>query len=197
MINGYLEASQTATIDQKVKISTLLLRPQISLEGLAEHLPGLKNHLNAIKPIREEILEEAEILIKYEGYIEKEGELAQKLERLDSVTLKENFDYHRLTALSFEAREKLSRIKPTVTGTGIQDRRSFTCRYFYPDRAPRQIKVPRGTNTGTDFYPILKILNFKPSGKSGGQDDESVVFYKKSTQKASNRAAFKCMKTSK
>jgi len=116
MINGYLEASQTATIQQKMKISTLLLRPQISLAGLAEHLPGLRNHLNAIKPNREEVLMEAEILIKYEGYIEKEGELAQKLERLDSVTLKENFDYHRLTALSFEAREKLNRIRPRSLG---------------------------------------------------------------------------------
>jgi tRNA uridine 5-carboxymethylaminomethyl modification enzyme len=116
MINGYLEASQTATIDQKMKISALLLRPQISLSGLAEHLPNLQNHLNTIKQNREEILQEAEILIKYEGYIEKERELAQKLERLDHVTLKENFDYNRLSALSFEAREKLSRIKPRSVG---------------------------------------------------------------------------------
>jgi tRNA uridine 5-carboxymethylaminomethyl modification enzyme len=116
MINGYLEASQTATIDQKMKISALLLRPQISLSGLAEHLPNLQNHLNTIKQNREEILQEAEILIKYEGYIEKEGELAKKLERLDHVILKENFDYNRLSALSFEAREKLSRIKPRSLG---------------------------------------------------------------------------------
>lgn len=116
MINGFLQASQTATISQKMKISSLLVRPQICLAGLVEHLPALRNHLNAIKPNREEILDEAEILIKYEGYIEKEGELAQKLERLESVTLKEDFDYHRLTALSFEAREKLSRIKPRSLG---------------------------------------------------------------------------------
>ena len=116
MINGYLVASQTASIQQKMKISTLLLRPQISLQGLAEHLPGLRNHLDAIQPKHEDILEEAEILIKYEGYIQKEGELAQKLERLDSVALKENFDYHKLKALSFEAREKLSRIKPRSLG---------------------------------------------------------------------------------
>jgi tRNA uridine 5-carboxymethylaminomethyl modification enzyme len=115
-INGYLEASQTATIDQKMKISSLLLRPQISLAGLAAHLPGLQDHLNAISTNREVIHEEAEILIKYEGYIEKEGELAKKLERLDSVTLKENFDYHSLKALSYEAREKLSRIKPRSLG---------------------------------------------------------------------------------
>jgi tRNA uridine 5-carboxymethylaminomethyl modification enzyme len=76
----------------------------------------LRNHIHAITPNREEILEETEILIKYEGYIEKEGELAQKLERLDSVTLKENFDYHRLTALSIEAREKLTKIRPRSLG---------------------------------------------------------------------------------
>jgi tRNA uridine 5-carboxymethylaminomethyl modification enzyme len=116
MINGYLETSQTTTIQQKMKISGLLLRPQISLEGLAQNIQGLRNHLNAIKPNREEILEEAEILIKYDGYIEKEGELARKLERLEAVTLKENFDYNKLTALSFEAREKLSRIKPRSLG---------------------------------------------------------------------------------
>jgi tRNA uridine 5-carboxymethylaminomethyl modification enzyme len=116
IINGFLEESQTAAITQKMKISGLLGRPQISLAGLANYLPSLKNHLNTIRQNREEILEEAEILIKYEGYIEKEDELARKLERLESVTLKENFDYHRLTALSFEAREKLTRIKPRSLG---------------------------------------------------------------------------------
>jgi tRNA uridine 5-carboxymethylaminomethyl modification enzyme len=116
MINTYLEASGTATIDQKVKMGTLLLRPQISLSGLEENIPALHHHLKLIKSCRKEILEEAEIGIKYEGYIEKEGELAQKLERLESVTLKDDFDYHRLTALSFEAREKLSRIRPRSLG---------------------------------------------------------------------------------
>ncbi len=116
MINGYLESAGTAPIDQKVKIAGLLLRPQLNLAGLADHIPALKNHLRTIKPLHDEILQEAEIVIKYEGYIGKESELAQKLERLDSVYLKEDFDYHRLTALSFEAREKLSRIKPRSLG---------------------------------------------------------------------------------
>jgi len=116
MINGYLESAQTATIDQKVKIASLLLRPQINLKGLADNIPALQNHLKEINPCHEEILEEAEIMIKYEGYIEKEKDLAQKVERLESVTLKEDFDYHRLKALSFEAREKLSKIKPRSLG---------------------------------------------------------------------------------
>jgi len=115
-INGYLNAVNTAPIDQKVKISSLLLRPQVSLDGLAVQIPDLKNHMDLISPLHNEIIEEAEIMIKYEGYIGKEGELAQKLERLDSVSLKENFDYHKLPALSFEAREKLSKIKPRSLG---------------------------------------------------------------------------------
>jgi tRNA uridine 5-carboxymethylaminomethyl modification enzyme len=115
-INPYLESAKTATIDQKMKMAGLLLRPQISLQGLADHLPALKHHLHTIKPLHDEILQEAEIVIKYEGYIIKENELALKLERLDSVYLKEDFDYHRLTALSFEAREKLGRMKPRSIG---------------------------------------------------------------------------------
>ncbi|MDX9907031.1 MAG: tRNA uridine-5-carboxymethylaminomethyl(34) synthesis enzyme MnmG [Bacteroidales bacterium] len=116
LVNPHLITAQTAPIDQKVKLVTLLLRPQISLNDLAVHLPFLHEYLNRLGSDRDEILEEAEIMIKYQGYIDKEGELAQKLERLDSVTLKEDFDYHRLTALSFEAREKLSRIRPRSLG---------------------------------------------------------------------------------
>lgn len=116
VINRYLENAETSLIDQKVKTSTLLLRPQVSLEGLAMHLPALREYMEGISPNREEILEEAESMIKYEGYIEKEHELALKLERLDSVTLKDTFDYQSLTALSFEAREKLTRIKPRSLG---------------------------------------------------------------------------------
>jgi tRNA uridine 5-carboxymethylaminomethyl modification enzyme len=116
MINDFLEKHQTSGISQKMKVSSLLGRPQISLAALVDHLPFLKTFLNGIKNNRNEILDEAEIFIKYEGYIEKEGELARKLERLESVTLKEDFDYHRLKALSFEAREKLSKIRPRSLG---------------------------------------------------------------------------------
>jgi tRNA uridine 5-carboxymethylaminomethyl modification enzyme len=116
MINGYLSEAGTALIDQKMKVSSLLLRPQVDLYGLARVIPSLENYLDALDQNKEAICEEAENMIKYEGYIEKEHELAQKLERLDSVTLKETFDYHSLSALSFEAREKLSRIKPRSLG---------------------------------------------------------------------------------
>jgi len=115
-INGYLESCGTATISQKMKIAGLLLRPQVNLQGLMYSIHKLQHHVHLIKRFQEEILEEVEIRIKYEGYIDKEAELAQKLERLDSVFLKDDFDYHRISALSFEAREKLSRIKPRSLG---------------------------------------------------------------------------------
>lgn len=115
-INGFLLENQTAPITQKVKIDSLLLRPQVGLMGLIDHIPKLKHHVHQIRQYREEILEETEIRVKYDGYIDKEADLAQKLERLDSVYLKEDFDYQRISALSFEAREKLSRIKPRSLG---------------------------------------------------------------------------------
>ena len=115
-VNGFLESCSTAPISQKMKIDGLLLRPQVDLQGLIRQIPKLHHHIAQIRQFREEILEEAEIRVKYEGYIEKEADLAQKLERLDSVYLKENFDYQRISALSFEAREKLSRIKPRSLG---------------------------------------------------------------------------------
>lgn len=115
-VNGYLESVSTAPITQKMKLSMLLLRPQVSLEGLRAILPSLENKIRTIGHHQQEIEEEAEIRIKYEGYILKEAELAQKLERLEAVTLRPDFNYHALTALSFEAREKLSRIKPASLG---------------------------------------------------------------------------------
>jgi tRNA uridine 5-carboxymethylaminomethyl modification enzyme len=115
-VNGYLELCGTAPIPQKMKIASLLLRPQIDLPGLTGLINKLHHHVHQIRQFREEIVEETEIRIKYEGYIEKEAELAQKLERLDSVYLKDDYDYHRITALSFEGREKLTRIRPRSLG---------------------------------------------------------------------------------
>jgi tRNA uridine 5-carboxymethylaminomethyl modification enzyme len=115
-INPYLAVVDTAPIPQKMKIAALLLRPQVSLSGLTTAIPALEKYISGIRNSRDEVLEEAEIQVKYEGYIAKEDELAQKLGRLDSLFLKEDFDYHSIGALSFEAREKLSRIKPASLG---------------------------------------------------------------------------------
>ena len=115
-VNAFLESAGTAPITQKVKLAGLLLRPQVDLAGLRKLLPALDKFIGDNTESRDEIMEEAEIRIKYEGYIGKEDEMAQKLERLENIVLRDDFDYHRLTALSFEAREKLSRIKPRSLG---------------------------------------------------------------------------------
>ncbi len=114
-INGLLERKESTKIDQKMHLSYLLLRPQISLAEMIEALPGLANYKNNDRFFKE-CLEEAEIQIKYASYIEKEDELADKLRRLESVKLPKNFDFHQLQSLSYESREKLNRYQPATLG---------------------------------------------------------------------------------
>jgi tRNA uridine 5-carboxymethylaminomethyl modification enzyme len=115
-VNHYLEQQDTAAIRQKTRLGMLLLRPQVSLTGLAGQVGFLMDFLNTSGVNDAEILEEAEILMKYEGYIAKEQEIAGKLSRFEELHLHPDFDYPSLTALSFEAREKLSRQKPSTIG---------------------------------------------------------------------------------
>ena len=115
-VNGILEQAGTAPISQKVKLGSILLRPQISLNQLISCLPFLKNHFDQYGDLAGELIEETEILVKYQGYIEKEQELAQRLSKFESMPLKYDFDYAALSSLSFEAREKLSRIRPETIG---------------------------------------------------------------------------------
>jgi tRNA uridine 5-carboxymethylaminomethyl modification enzyme len=115
-INTWLESVGTAPLDQKIKMASLLLRPQVSLGDMAERLTKLGAFLKNVGHMKKEVLEEAEIQVKYEGYIQKEAEMAEKLERLDAITLKEDFNYQQLKSISFEAREKLSRIRPRTLG---------------------------------------------------------------------------------
>ena len=114
-INGLLAQRESGCIEQKIKLSYLLLRPQISLNDLITTLPILEKYKDADRFMKE-CLEEAEIQIKYASYIEKEDELADKLRRLESVKLPKDFDYHSLQSLSFESREKLNRYRPTTLG---------------------------------------------------------------------------------
>jgi tRNA uridine 5-carboxymethylaminomethyl modification enzyme len=115
-VNGFLESIDTAPIRQKVKLDSILLRPQVSLEQLISHLDFLGNFTREIGEDSLEILEEAEILIKYDGYINKEKEIAEKLSKFDDMPLKPDFDYFSLPSLSTEARQKLTRIKPATIG---------------------------------------------------------------------------------
>ncbi len=115
-INSLLLDKQTSQIQLKAKAHAILLRPQINIFDLLPELDNLNLLLNNIDSDKQEILEEAEILVKYEGYIKNEIELANKMKRLENIPLDLNFDYSRVHSLSSEAREKLYKIKPTTLG---------------------------------------------------------------------------------
>jgi tRNA uridine 5-carboxymethylaminomethyl modification enzyme len=115
-VNGFLESINTAPIRQKVKLDALLLRPQVSFNQLIGHIDFLEQFTSQIGEDALEILEETEILIKYDGYINKEQEIAEKLSKFDDMPLKYDFDYMSLSSLSTEARQKLTRIKPSTIG---------------------------------------------------------------------------------
>lgn len=115
-VNGFLESLEVPTVSQKVKLNTILLRPQVRLKSLIEAIPFLKDHFNSLGNLAEEVIEETEILAKYQVYIGKEQEIAQRLSKYENMPLKPDFDYASLTSLSFEAREKLTRIRPETIG---------------------------------------------------------------------------------
>lgn len=112
-INPALEAIASAPISQKVKMFGILTRPTITLLDFAIYSPKVKEFISKFDM---ESIQQAEILMKYEGYISREHELADKQIRLEDLILHDDFDYKRLTSLSLEAREKLTKIKPRTIG---------------------------------------------------------------------------------
>ena len=117
LVKAKLLEMGTPPISQKVKIANLVLRPQLSMLDLAESIDSLANYLSEIPAeIRAECIEESEIQIKYGGYIEKEIEMATKLGKLENLKLHNDLDYFSLQSLSYEAREKLAKIKPATLG---------------------------------------------------------------------------------
>ncbi|MDD4922208.1 MAG: tRNA uridine-5-carboxymethylaminomethyl(34) synthesis enzyme MnmG [Bacteroidales bacterium] len=115
-INEALEKLETAPLKQGVRLTDLILRPQLNFENLQEHIPALKNEIEKITDRKEEIVEATEIRIKYQGYIERERGIADKLHRLDNIKITDKFDYQSLQSLSIEARQKLSKILPETIG---------------------------------------------------------------------------------
>lgn len=115
-INPSLEQEGLVPLRQGCKLVDLVLRPQLSLTQLALFVPALARAIERIPRRREEIVECAEILIKYRGYIERERQQAEKLERLEYVFIPEAIDYSSIQALSTEARQKLERIRPKTIG---------------------------------------------------------------------------------
>ena len=115
LANDWLLAQGTDPIDQKVRYYNLLTRPQISLPEMVDEFTDLKRGLTKIN-IYPEILEQAEITIKYESYISKESDIAERINRLEDMELYPQLDYDQLNALSAEARQKLSKIRPRTLG---------------------------------------------------------------------------------
>lgn len=112
-INNALEAIGSSPIVQKMKMFGILTRPNVTLLDFALESEKVKSFISKFDL---EIIEEAEILMKYEGYISKEHELVDKQLRLEDLVLHDDFDYKRLTSLSMEAREKLTKIRPRTLG---------------------------------------------------------------------------------
>ena len=113
VVNGFLESVGSAPISQKVKLHGILLRPNVDLANLRTVLPELDSFLNQYDA---DYLSEAETGMKYDGYIKKEQEMADKMLRLEELKIFENFDFQTLTSISKEAREKLSKVRPRTIG---------------------------------------------------------------------------------
>jgi len=114
-INPILEQNDTQVVSQRAKMAALLLRPQLSIFDLARGSEAF-SEFRDLEAFSEEELEEAEILVKYENYIEKEQEIVDKLSKFEDIPLRIDFDYHGMNSLSMEAREKLSRVRPETIG---------------------------------------------------------------------------------
>jgi tRNA uridine 5-carboxymethylaminomethyl modification enzyme len=115
-INDALEKLGTAPLRQGVRLTDLLLRPQLNFENLQPHIPALKKEIEKITDRQEEVVEATEIRIKYQGYIEREKGIAEKIHRLDNIRILDKFDYQSIQSLSIEARQKLTRINPETIG---------------------------------------------------------------------------------
>ena len=109
----YLQSKNSAPLTQKQRALQLLMRPNIELRGMMESMPRLKDALQSFTP---EIIEQAEIQLKYEVYIEKERELVKRMSQLEELEIPENFNYDKINALSNEALQKFKKIKPRTLG---------------------------------------------------------------------------------
>jgi tRNA uridine 5-carboxymethylaminomethyl modification enzyme len=113
IINAFLTDIDSATISEKQKASKLLLRPNISLQQILSNNELLRDKMNAFDT---ECLEQAEIQIKYERYIEKEKEIVERMATLENKLIPTNFDYDKIAAISIEARQKFKKIRPLTLG---------------------------------------------------------------------------------
>jgi len=115
-INSFLESKESSPLKQGVKLIDLVSRPQISIPELIPQVEELKTLIETLGERKEEIIDSAEILIKYSGYIEREKLIADKFKRLDEIIIEKKFDYPSIKSLSTEARQKLQKINPKTIG---------------------------------------------------------------------------------
>ncbi|MBQ5621334.1 MAG: tRNA uridine-5-carboxymethylaminomethyl(34) synthesis enzyme MnmG [Bacteroidaceae bacterium] len=111
-VNDGLQALGSEPLQRGCKLIDLVMRPQLTLSNLAPLIPALSAKLNGIADRREEIVEAAEVRMKYSGYIRREKEIADKIQRLENIRIRGRFNYNDIQSLSTEARQKLSRIDP-------------------------------------------------------------------------------------
>ena len=117
-INSYLSERGSSSINIKTSVKKILLRPQVTIQGLLDNIPSHNEKLAAIVPytVFPEAIEAAEIAIKYKGYLDREKEMADKISKLENTKLRDDFDYSQLRSISNEGREKLQKIKPRTIG---------------------------------------------------------------------------------
>ncbi len=111
-INSFLEKKGTAPLKQGVKLKDLLTRPHIDIKLMSEEVMPLKDMLDSITDRREEVIESADIIIKYSGYIKREQIMADKITRLEDIRIKDKFNYKEIQSISTEGRQKLTDINP-------------------------------------------------------------------------------------
>jgi tRNA uridine 5-carboxymethylaminomethyl modification enzyme len=112
-INSYFESIDSSPLIEKQKANKIILRPNVDLKGMIQNIPQLASALDGIHP---DIIEQAEIQIKYERYIEKEQEIVQRMSQMENMQIPDSFDYNKVAALSNEALQKFKRIKPQTLG---------------------------------------------------------------------------------
>jgi len=116
-IDLLLERVGSSKLSQSLPLHSLVLRPQLNMQLLTEALPWLAKKVESIPAdLRAETVEAAEVLMKYQGYIEREQMIADKLRRLEDVRIPDNYDFLSVAGLSTEARQKLDRIRPVTIG---------------------------------------------------------------------------------
>ena len=114
-LQSYFETIQSTPLTQGKKLYDIILRNKVTIEGLVEHLPVLRDFVRE-NDCTAEVIEEAEIQIKYHGYIERERHIADKMLRLENIPIRPDFNYNNLSSLSIESRQKLTRIRPATIG---------------------------------------------------------------------------------